>query len=230
MPTKKIEMEISQDGENVLLTLNKKDLDKIIDESKKEKTDESYKPLAGKKIVLDVGHGYNRHREHFDAGASNQEQNIDEYDLNLHMARCLNEDLEALGAHVLILSNKDPEVRFSLSDRYRYAEGQQADLFISLHHNAYRDFSVQGTETYYRNDSSENLAKCINDGMTDKLGFRNRGHKQNMNLGVIRSKSVLSVLTEPYFITAEGVTSQNCKGLTEKAARGVAKGVVNFFK
>ena len=220
-------------GTEVILTLDAAALAKAVghelNKNKESEEEKALTPLRGKKIVLDVGHGYNKYRDKFDVGASNPEQNIDEYDLNLHMAEVMQAELTLLGAQVDVLKNNKFVERKSLYDRYRYAEKVNADAFISLHHNAFIDPDVQGTETLYRTDFSEKLAEYINDEMVKMLGFRNRGAKKKTNLGVIKSQKVVSVLTEPYFLTNSGITSENCLQMTTLAARGAVKGLVNYF-
>ncbi len=96
-------------------------------------------PLACKTIVLDPGHGG------FDSGAVNG--SYDEKTLNLQFSEKIKRHLESYGASVLMTRSGD--VYLSLSERTTFANERNADLLISIHHNASYDENAKGVSTFY---------------------------------------------------------------------------------
>jgi N-acetylmuramoyl-L-alanine amidase len=99
--------------------------------------------LAGKKIVLDPGHG----GEHLGAVGLN---GLAEKTTNLWVTERLKELLEKDGAEVHMTRASDDET-VSLRDRVDFTRARGADLFVSLHHNANAqvDRTTDRSEVYY---------------------------------------------------------------------------------
>ena len=93
--------------------------------------------IGVKTIVIDPGHGGK------DPGAVSVTQKAKEKDLNLDLALKLGMELQKLGFNVLYTRDDDSTV--ALSSRGGKFE---ADLFISIHHNASKNVSASGAETY----------------------------------------------------------------------------------
>jgi N-acetylmuramoyl-L-alanine amidase len=96
-------------------------------------------------VVLDPGHGGR------DPGAS--AAGLREKDVTLALARAIRPRLVARGLEVLLTRDSDRTVE--LEERTAFAEGEGADLFISLHVNAAPRRSLRGIETYYLDRSHE---------------------------------------------------------------------------
>ena len=176
--------------------------------------------LAGKKIILDPGHGITD--TDFDPGAV--AYGTTEAIENLHQANIVASHLRQLGAEVKVLDEP-----LSLAETGRRAEGY--DIFVSLHQNAF-DKNSQGHEVFYYlnapNKDAE-LAQAINDELDAVFPdseIPNRGVK-TANFSVLRNSpaSVPSVLVESLFMDAPGMSRAN----VEKAATAVARGIENFF-
>ncbi len=99
--------------------------------------------LAGKKIVLDPGHG----GEHLGAVGVN---GLEEKTTNLWVADKLKHLLEKDGAKVHMTRSADDQT-VSLRERVDFTRAKDADLFVSLHHNANAqvDRTVDRSEVYY---------------------------------------------------------------------------------
>lgn len=93
-----------------------------------------------KRIVLDPGHGGR------DPGCMNDELGMKEKDMALDLALKLKDILQARGYQVLMTRHSDRYVE--LSNRFKYANDVNADLFLSLHFNSVPKPSVHGIETY----------------------------------------------------------------------------------
>ncbi|MDD2220629.1 MAG: N-acetylmuramoyl-L-alanine amidase [Clostridia bacterium] len=114
--------------------------------------------MAGKTIVVDAGHGG------YDPGVIGVSGSR-EADINLAVSAYLAELLRGGGATVLLTRTADKELapikRDDLTRRAALAEG--ADLFISIHGNAYAaDCSQHGAQVFFGNDEqSKALAGAL---------------------------------------------------------------------
>jgi N-acetylmuramoyl-L-alanine amidase len=98
-----------------------------------------------RRVVLDPGHGGR------DPGALSA--GLREKDVTLALARRVRPLLAARGLEVLLTRDGDRTVE--LEERTAFAEGEGADLFVSLHVNAAPRRSLRGIETYYLDRSHE---------------------------------------------------------------------------
>jgi N-acetylmuramoyl-L-alanine amidase len=95
---------------------------------------------ALKTIVLDPGHGGN------DQGNRNPRLQIAEKDFTLDVALRLAPLLRRQGFNVVLTRSDDRRVE--LEERTAIAAAARADLFVSIHFNAFTQERVAGTETY----------------------------------------------------------------------------------
>jgi len=98
------------------------------------------RPPALKTIVVDPGHGGG------DPGNQNTRLKLDEKVHTLDVAKRLVPLLREAGYRVILTRSTDRRV--DLDERTAIAKRAGADLFISLHFNAFKDARVGGTETY----------------------------------------------------------------------------------
>ena len=96
--------------------------------------------LGVHKVVIDPGHGGT------DPGAIGR-TGTTEKQLTLQLSLALAERLRAAGYEVLLTREDDSSV--SLQERTDFANGVDADLFISIHINSARNRRLRGFETYY---------------------------------------------------------------------------------
>ena len=110
------------------------------------------------KIVIDAGHGGK------DPGRPNK-SGIKEKDIVLKIALYLGKKLENSGNEVIYTRDKD--MFLTLRQRATIANDVDADLFISIHCNAFHDSSVHGSETFvyglHVSDANFNVAKKENE-------------------------------------------------------------------
>ena len=110
------------------------------------------------KIVIDAGHGGK------DPGRPNK-SGIKEKDIVLKIALDLGKKLENNGNEVIYTRDKD--IFLTLRQRAKIANDVDADLFISIHCNAFHDSSVHGSETFvyglHVSDANFNVAKKENE-------------------------------------------------------------------
>jgi N-acetylmuramoyl-L-alanine amidase len=109
-------------------------------------------PLKGKKICVDAGHGGSAAADHYRVGVKGEREEW----INLRVALLLKEMLEKKGALVIMTRIIDTPVDLSL--RADIAVANKVDAFISIHHNATADRTVNFPIIYYHGAASENIA------------------------------------------------------------------------
>ena len=101
-------------------------------------------------IVIDPGHGGR------DPGARGQ-RGTEEKDITLKVALKLRDLLnQQRGIRVLMTRERDEFVE--LEDRAKFANGQEADLFVSIHVNSHPQRSVKGIEVYHFGEAKDQRA------------------------------------------------------------------------
>jgi N-acetylmuramoyl-L-alanine amidase len=185
--------------------------------------------LAGKVIALDVGHGWNQSAI-YDAGAVGN--NTTEHELNKLTAYRASEILETLGAKVFVFNYENEKERLGLRDKGKRAGGVKADVFVSVHHNAFNG-SAQGTETLVHTQATSEdvkLANSIQVRLVEELKLTNRGVKYQQ-LGVLSGcpASIPACLTEGFFIDWKGFSGKIPEEVTESYALGLARGIKEFL-
>lgn len=179
--------------------------------------------LKGKIIVIDPGHGGQ------DPGAIGL-KGTKEKDVTLDIAKRVTAILGARGAKVLMTRSTDKFI--SLEGRVSFANANKANLFVSIHINSSTIRKPEGIETYYypRSQAGRNLALKVQAGLITKLGWKNRGTK-TASFYVIRHTKMPACLAEIGFISNPVQEDQLRKSpIRQKAAEGVANGVINYLK
>jgi N-acetylmuramoyl-L-alanine amidase len=101
-------------------------------------------------IVIDPGHGGK------DPGARGQ-HGTEEKDITLKVALKLRDLLiQQRGIRVLMTRERDEFVE--LKDRAKFANGQEADLFVSIHANSHPQRSMKGIEIYHFGEAKDQRA------------------------------------------------------------------------
>lgn len=98
-------------------------------------------PLRDVLVAVDPGHGGK------DPGAISKNRKIREKDVTLAIARRLVATLKAQpGFDAMLIRDRDEQV--GLRQRVRIARARRADLFVSVHADAFHDRSVNGASVY----------------------------------------------------------------------------------
>lgn len=138
------------------------------------------------KVVLDAGHGG------IDPGC--EFNGVSEKSITLAIVLMLKEKLEASGISVALTRSGDQEV--DLDERWMFANGSGADLFVSIHCNSYDDDTVKGFEGYYYRDSEDKqLAELIFSAAQNYPSIRTRSVREE-NYRVLRNTVMPAALLE----------------------------------
>jgi N-acetylmuramoyl-L-alanine amidase len=150
------------------------------------------------KIVIDPGHGGT------DDGAAYGFAR--EADINLDIARLLRCVLDANGYGTAM--TRDSDVYVALADRCNIANSIGADLFISVHCDAWHKQTTHGISTHIfrgANHMTWRFGKNIHRSLMNRFPDHvNRGLKQS-NFMVLRETSMSAVLVECEFISNPGM-------------------------
>ncbi len=159
--------------------------------------------VQGHSIVIDPGHGGS------DTGAVGP-TGVTEASVTLGVSKDLRAILENSGARVTMTRDTDRDVygpfatdRQELQARVNVGEYTPgAEIFVSIHCNAFSNPASNGMETYYYAGSSkgERLASLVNEELDKAEGLFNRGVK-TANFYVIKHSSMPATLAELAFIT-----------------------------
>ena len=184
--------------------------------------------IGVKTIVIDPGHGGK------DPGAVSVTQKAKEKDLNLDLALKLGTELQKRGFNVLYTRDDDSTV--ALSSR---GGKFKADLFVSIHHNASKNVSASGAETYcLLSDDAADRSKIISSlqiacevqkAQSQASGNYGRGVKF-ASFRVLKDAKSPAILFEAGFVTNPDeekrcVSNTFRQTMAEALAQGIARAV-----
>ncbi len=182
------------------------------------------KPLIGRIIMLDPGHGGENSHDYIGVNGTREK------DMVLKISQKLKASLEKLGAEVSMTRDKDEYI--SLSKRAQMANQVRPDFFMSIHLNGYSNPSIYGCEIYYyRNDKeSEALAKYIMTNLTRDGGTLDRGIRI-ADFYLLREVAVGSLHLELEYITnPEKELKLNDDAYIDKIISEITAGLVEYYK
>lgn len=180
-------------------------------------------------VVLDPGHGGS------DPGA--MYGGINEKDINLSVALKTKSKLEAMGYKVLMTRYDDSTV--DIYERPKIANNAKADIFVSIHYNAFSNQSVAGLETYYcprdRGDGKTKeqfpLASEVHNSILASTGANNRNVRQQAGFVVIRQTNMPAILIEGgYMSNPDELKLISSDSYQDLIAEGLSKGIKNYFE
>ena len=185
-------------------------------------------------VMLDPGHGGE------DDGC--ERDGILEKDINLQISMALKNKLESMG-YVVLMTREDDET-LTLDERVEIANASDADIYVSIHQNAYEQNNVFGMETWYcgvtseKNadrshalvENSKRLAQLVHQDMVLYAKGQDRGIREEDELKVIRETKMASCLVETGFLS----NIEECIKLTDmsyqsRIVEGLASGIDLYF-
>ena len=199
-----------------------------------------YMPVTNKTIILDAGHGG------IDPGALTKDKNTAEKDVNLIIALKIRELLEASGALVILTREEDVSLyeesgnktirqkyNENLKNRKKIIQESNADMFVSIHLNAFEQSKYYGAQTFYPKgkEDSIGLSKYIQGELkrvVDKTN--NREVKARDDIYLLKENEIPSVLIECGFLSNEKEAKLLVdKKYQEKLAWSIYVGIQKYF-
>ena len=190
--------------------------------------------MKGRRIAIDPGHGGS------DSGAIGP-TGIMEKSVTMRVSRELKRLLEAEGATVILTRTGDTEVSpkgasatsvEELQARCDIANEAKADIFLSIHADAFTNREVKGTTAYYYTNGSKQskkLADSVRTALVDSLGTVDRG-TQTCNFYVVKHTDMPAILVEISFISnPDEEQMMNSESGVKKTAQGIADGIADYF-
>ena len=187
------------------------------------------------KICLDAGHYYGtagKRTPVFTKGEYKGTQ-IREAEQNYPVMEFVGEYLKYNGFDV-VYTNRDIKYDMSLPDRTTYANNENADLFISIHKNAFTgewQTKAKGIETFYysESDNGKKLAKVVQNNLKKDTDMKNRGVKTNSTWQVLKNTRMPAIVVELGFMDYynEAMQMKNVKWQM-KFAKAITKGVCEY--
>lgn len=173
-------------------------------------------------IVVDAGHGAK------DPGAVSG--GAKEKDLNLIITEKLSARLMQEGYSVT--TTRTTDVFVELVDRAGTANNSDADLFISIHHNAAGNGTANGIETlYYPSEDNKDIAKIFHDEMLKASGANDRKIIPRSNLAVLnRTKMPAALLELGYMTNAAELAKLQDDAYQNAMIEGIVKAVNRYFR
>ena len=181
------------------------------------------RPLYGKKIVIDPGHGGE------DEGYKGSYLGLLEKDISLNISLRLKDKLEGLGAKVYMTRDKDENVL--AANRLEKANNIKPDFFISIHMDYFPGSKIKGVEMFhFRNDyESKRLGSHIFKNLKEEK-IPISGVKEG-NFYIFRGISSSSLLIEAgYLSNSEEEVKFKEEDYIIKLVNGIKKGILEFFE
>ncbi|OXS26591.1 MAG: hypothetical protein BI182_02470 [Acetobacterium sp. MES1] len=180
------------------------------------------KPLTagnGQLVCINPGHGGS------DPGACG---NLQEKDMNLLVSLRLGQLLEERGFRVVYTRTDDHWM--ALSDRPFIANENNADIFVSIHHNGSASPESSGTLVicYPGSANGLRLAQLVLNGLCNRMGLANRGIIQRDDSDVTYS-NMPAIITEGLFATSPSDCHFFSNGGAELEAQGILEGILTYF-
>jgi N-acetylmuramoyl-L-alanine amidase len=167
------------------------------------------------KLAIDIGHNVQ-----FDGGAVGIRT---ENELNYEVGTKLIEECRAAGLNVINCTPSSATSLYdSLNQRVEAANNNNADFFISIHHNLCT--GGHGSEILcIPGGRAEGIAKVILPEIVS-LGFTNRGVKARNDLFVLKNTNMPAILIECAFCDSPiDMNNYNPESMAEAIFRGIVK-------
>jgi N-acetylmuramoyl-L-alanine amidase len=172
------------------------------------------------KVVIDAGHGGS------DPGAVGSNK-THEADLTLDISKRVVQMLNSR-EDFITLATREIDKFVSLDDRVKFANSQNADLFMSIHYNSSTSKEAHGTETYIYYNSDPLFGQIIHKHLIAATGLRDRGLKE-AGFAVIKNTKMPAALVEIAFVsnpTEEKLA--NTAAFKDKVSRALANALIEY--
>lgn len=179
-------------------------------------------------LVLDPGHGGSDPGK--PKGAGNV-AGINEKEANIKISLEIYQ-LLTTNTNIKVYMTRFDDTYPTLQERAQLANEVEADLFISVHNNAFSS-SFHGTETLYfggNNSITKELAYILQNSTYTAVNTKNRGLRYRDDLYVLNHTKMPAILVEVAYMTSpiDG-PRLNDPNFISAAAKGIYNGIVESF-
>lgn len=148
--------------------------------------------------------------------------------MNLQVGLLLRNKLEAAGAKVIMTRSDDRKL--TLQQRVDVAIQNNADIFVSIHHNTHPNSTTNGTIIFhYNKGNSSKLASLVQTEVVKATSYKDLQSRFG-NYYVLRENPVTSILAEIGFLSNY---NEELRLRSEKqqdlAAEGLFNGILQYF-
>lgn len=174
--------------------------------------------MSSARIVIDPGHC------NTDPGALGFREDYNEYEVNLAISKYLKAELESMGAYVYM--NDTTNGRVELLTRLNNGKSADPHLLVSVHANSATSSSASGSEAYYFNAFSSDLAAKASSAAASALETGNRGAKFG-RFYMTRDSEFPAILLETGFVSNQ---SEYYKLITASYQKSIASSVASAIQ
>ena len=183
--------------------------------------------LTGATVLLDVGHGGGA------TGAYGPDNRHPEKERNLYLAQLLREELERMGATVVL--NRTDDTPLDNDERCQQLKALKPDLCVAIHHDGNESSRPNGFGSFHFSLYAREAARYIYEetmaaGIYDASAANNRNRFEWHYYFVGRMSDCPVVLTENGFMTNQldyaGIVSAK---VNRQKAQAIAAGVARYF-
>lgn len=202
----------------------------VIDPGHQAKGDNNQEP---------VGPGSSETKARVSSGTSGCVSGLNEYELNLQVAKLLKTELENRG-YTVYMTRETNDVNISNKERAEYATSVGGEILVRIHANGSEDESVSGALCMAPSDgnayvaslaeSSQNLAQCIINNYCKVTGFDNQGVYITDEMSGINWATMPVTIVEMGYMTNENDDLKMADSRFESMmVKGIADGIDNYF-
>ena len=185
-------------------------------------------------IVVDAGHGG------VDGGSVGVNTGVKESELNLKIAKFLENHLVSFGFNVILTrkdnnglydANADSLKKDDMEKRRQIIVDNKADMLVSIHMNAYKTSSEKGAQAFYYDghNDSKTLAENIQEQLYKNVPLA-REHSNFGDYYILNCVNIPSVLVECGFLSnAENEELLIKESHQKLLAYNIFCGIVNYF-
>lgn len=185
--------------------------------------------LKGVTVVVDAGHGGS------DGGTVGRATQTREADVNISIALLLEEELQALGATVVMTRKDEGAIgntkNADMQKRREIIGGAEQDFTISIHQNSFGDAAVSGPQVIYAPSSEQGkvLAEQLQQRMNDILAPKKPRVAAGVDKFITNSGAAPAVIVECGFMSnAEEEALLLKPSYQKKIVDAIVMGVVDY--
>ena len=174
------------------------------------------------KVCIDAGYGGKDGGQTGSAGGK-------ESSVNLSVALKTGKILQDRGIQVFYTRTSD--VNIDLLARFKIANDNNVNCFVSIHCNASKNKSAAGIETYYydENSSGKKIASLIQTELIKSTGSIDRGAKPGQ-YAEVKSTDAMGVKIYLGFMTSPSQEKLLCsEDFESKSAAAIADGIIDYY-